>query len=291
MPSLATAMDRQSKIRRVLGGILIANIAVVAVKLLVGFTTHSLAVFGDAIHSSVDVTNNLFGLAVVRLAAKGPDEDHPYGHAKFETLGALLIVVLLSVSIFELVRGAVARLLSGAVTPEPTALALALLGVTLAVNFTVTTVETRAARRLKSDILLADAVHTRVDVLITLAVLGGLWLVRMGVGWADPVLALLVAGLVARAGYQIVRRSIPTLWDGFCRASGLARREAERVDGVCSAYAIRSRGAADQRFAELTVSVDGRLDVAHAHRIADHVEHRLRDTLQLHEVVVHVEPC
>src|SRR5688572_2805953 len=147
MPSLATAMDRHSKVRRVLGGILIANIAVVIVKLLVGFTTHSLAVFGDAIHSSVDVVNNLFGLAVIRVAAKGPDAEHPYGHAKFETLGALLIVVLLSVSIFELARGAVTRLFSGAVTPEPTALALALLGVTLAVNLTVTVVEARAARR------------------------------------------------------------------------------------------------------------------------------------------------
>jgi len=87
---------------------------VVVVKFTVGIDTNSLAVFGDALQSAVDSANNLFAIFVVRVAAKAPDEDHPYGHAKFETLGALLIALLLALSIFELVRGAVARLLYGA---------------------------------------------------------------------------------------------------------------------------------------------------------------------------------
>jgi divalent metal cation (Fe/Co/Zn/Cd) transporter len=116
-------------------------------------------------------------------------------------------------------------------------------------------------------------------------------LARAGLAWADPALALIVALLVGRAGYQILRRSIPTLVDERAFDQGTIQREAEKVEGVVSAYAIRSRHAGDRRFAELTIAVDGRSNVASAHGIADRVENRLRDTLQLDEVTVHVEPC
>jgi cation diffusion facilitator family transporter len=275
----------------VLGGILVANLVVVVIKFTVGLDTNSLAVFGDALQSSVDAANNLIGIFVVRVASKAPDEDHPYGHAKFETLGALLIALLLALSIFELVRGAVARLVSGAPPLNVSSTALGFLVLTLVVNIGVVWFETRVARRLQSDLLLADALHTRTDVFITLGVLGGLALARAGLAWADPALALVVAVLVGRAGYQILRRAIPSLVDERAFDQTTIQREAEGVAGVVSAYAIRSRRAGDRRFAELTIAVDGGADVASAHRIADQVEGRLRDSLQLDEVTVHVEPC
>ena len=291
MPSVVDSREKSSGVRRVLGGILIANIVVIVVKFTVGLDTNSLAVFGDALQSSVDAANNLIGIFVVRVAAKAPDEDHPYGHAKFETLGALLIALLLALSIFELVRGAVSRLMSGAPPLNISSTALVLLVFTLMVNIAVVWFETRAGRRLKSDLLLADALHTRTDVFITLGVLGGLALARAGLAWADPALALVVAVLVGRAGYQILRRAIPSLVDERAFDQTTIQREAEGVDGVMSAYAIRSRHAGDRRFAELTIAVDGGADVASAHQIADKVEDRLRDSLQLDEVTVHVEPC
>jgi cation diffusion facilitator family transporter len=291
MPSVADSRDKSSGVRRVLGGILAANIVVVIVKFAVGVETNSLAVFGDALQSSVDAVNNLFALFVVRVASKGPDEDHPYGHAKFETLGALLIALLLALSIFELVRGAIVRLVVGAPPLNVSSAALVLLVFTLVVNLGVVWFETRAGRRLNIDLLLADALHTRTDVFITLGVLTGLALARAGMAWADPVLALMVAVLVGRAGYQILRRSIPSLVDERAFDQATIQRAAEEVRGVVSAYAIRSRRAGDHQFAELTISVDGAADVASAHRIADQVEDRLRETLRLDEVTVHVEPC
>src|SRR3954454_19347789 len=291
MPSVGDSREKSSGVRRVLGGILVANIVVVVVKFTVGIDTNSLAVFGDALQSAVDSANNLFAIFVVRVAAKAPDEDHPYGHAKFETLGALLIALLLALSIFELVRGAVARLLYGAPPLNVSGMALALLVFTLAVNIGVVWWETRAGRRLQSDLLLADALHTRTDVFITLGVLLGMALARAGLAWSDPTLALIVAVLVGRAGYQILRRAIPTLVDERAFDQATIQREAEEISGVVSAYAIRSRHAGDRRFAELTIAVDGQSNVAHAHRIADQVEDRLRDRLQLDEVTVHVEPC
>ncbi|MEA2723306.1 MAG: hypothetical protein QOH59_1077, partial [Gemmatimonadales bacterium] len=144
MLSPGDSRDKSSRVRRVLGGILLANIVVVIVKFAVGFDTNSLAVFGDALQSSVDAVNNLFALFVVRVASKAPDEDHPYGHAKFETLGALLIALLLALSIFELVRGAIARLVTGVPLVNVSNMALALLVFSLAVNIGVVWFETRA---------------------------------------------------------------------------------------------------------------------------------------------------
>src|SRR3954471_9465982 len=155
MPSVVDSREKSSGVRRVLGGILVANIVVVVIKFTVGLDTNSLAVFGDALQSSVDSASNLFGIFVVRVASKAPDEDHPYGHAKFETLGALLIALLLALSIFELVRGAVARLMSGAPPLNVSSTSLALLVFTLAVNIGVVWFETRAGRRLRSDLLLS----------------------------------------------------------------------------------------------------------------------------------------
>jgi cation diffusion facilitator family transporter len=291
MPSVIDSREKSSGVRRVLGGILVANLIVVVIKFTVGIDTNSLAVFGDALQSSVDAASNIFGIFVVRVASKAPDEDHPYGHSKFETLGALLIALFLVLSIFELVRGAMARLMSGAPSLNVSSTSLGLLVFTLLVNVGVVWFETRAGRRLKSDLLLADALHTRTDVFITVGVLGGLALARAGLAWADPALGLIVAVLVGRAGYQILRRAIPSLVDERAFDQTTIQQEAEGVDGVVSAYAIRSRLAGDRRFAELTIAVDGGADVASAHRIADQVEGRLKESLHLDEVTVHVEPC
>ena len=282
---------RTVAVRLVLIRLFIANAAVVVLKLIVGLGTGSLAVFGDAVHSSVDALNNVLGLVVVSLAGRGPDEDHPYGHQKFETLGALAIVAFLSVSAFELVKGAVMRLASGASGLHVEGIHLALLGLTLAINVVVATYESRLGRRLGSEILLADAAHTKSDVFVTLGVLAGLVLARAGIPWADPVIALLVAGLIVLLAYGIVSRAIPVLVDQYAFPEEIIRREAETVTGVARAYDIRSRGGYDSVYAELTIAVDGSASVEQAHEIADGVEEHLRSRLRLHEIIVHVEPC
>src|SRR3990172_5561673 len=106
--------DKTALVRRVFIGLLVANLAVVGAKLAVGLLSGSLAILGSALDSSVDALNNVLALIVTRVAAKAPDEDPPYGHGKFETLGAPAIVGFLSITCFELVRGAVNALLAGA---------------------------------------------------------------------------------------------------------------------------------------------------------------------------------
>jgi cation diffusion facilitator family transporter len=285
------ARDRAARIKRVLLGLLVANLAVVGAKFVIGLSSGSLALLGDGVHSAVDAMNNVLALAVTHIAARAPDEDHPYGHRKFETLGALAIVVFLSISGFELVKGAVQRLTIGAPALTLSRAELAVLVGTLAVNAVVAGYETRQGRRLASPLLLADASHTRADVFITVGVLTGLLFTQAGYTFVDPIVALLVAGVIVVLAYQIVRRSVPVLVDEHAYPAKVIRVSAEAVTGVVRAYHIRSRGAVDDAFAELTIAVDGTASVEVAHEIADAVEDRLRTELRFTDVVVHVEPC
>lgn len=289
-PHLARS-DRTAQVRRVLIGLLIANLGVVGAKFVIGLRTGSLGVLGDAVHSSVDAFNNILALAVIRVAAREPDEDHPYGHEKFETLGALAIVVFLSITGFELVQRAIERLASGGVTIAITPVEFGLLLTTLVVNAFVTVYETRRGRELKSDILLADAAHTRADVFITIGVLVGVVASRYGWVYVDPIMGLVVAIVIVVLAYKIVARSVPVLVDQLVTEPQQIQRTAEDVNGVVRAYDIRSRGVRERLFVELTIAVDGGATVEAAHDLADDVERRLRDNLGFHEVIVHVEPC
>lgn len=282
---------RSAAIRRVFLGLLVANVIVLAVKVAIGIRAGSLSVLGDALHASVDALNNLVFIMLTAFAAQAPDEEHPYGHGKFEVVGALGIVIFLSVGCFELLKSAVERLVWGHAGPTLTRTDLLLLGVTLIANIWVAWYETRKGRELESPLLLADSAHTRGDVIITLGVIGGAMAVRAGYPNADPIVALIVVGLVARIGYQIIRGALPILVDERARSREEIKQAAEAVGGVESAYAIRSRRTAGMAFAELTIGVAGSLAVARAHEIADAVEERLRGELRIDEVVVHIEPC
>ncbi len=287
----ANARDRNVQVQRVLIGLLVANLGVLGAKFTIATGTGSLAVLGDAVHSSVDAMNNILALAVMWVAAREPDEDHPYGHGKFETLGALAIVVFLSVSGFELVKGAITRLTAGTEPLVISGLQLSLLVGTLGVNTIVAVYESRRGHALDSEILLADAAHTKADIFITLGVLVGVLLSQAGYVFADSLVALLVAGVIFVLAYGIVARSVPVLVDQHVAPSSTIQVAAEAVDGVIRAYGIRSRGSRDRHFAELTIAVNGSTSVEAAHRIADAVEARLRSDIQLHEVTVHIEPC
>ncbi len=257
------AADRATQVRRVLLGLLLANLVVVGAKLAVGISARSLAVLGDALHSAVDALK----------------------------LGALLIVGFLSITCFELVRGAVARLAGSHPAPTPSETQLAILVATLGINTLVAWYENRRGHELSSHLLIADASHTKSDVLITVGVLIGLLLARRGWWWADPAIAIVIAALIVRVAYRILQDSIPELVDQRAVDTAAIRGAAEDVRGVKSAYGIRSRGGANARYAEVTIAVDGDANVQAAHAIADQVEERLKRDLALSEVTVHVEPC
>jgi len=151
--------------------------------------------------------------------------------------------------------------------------------------------ERRRARELSSSFLMADAAHTHSDLYVTLLALASLGLTRIGFGALDPVLAVLVALIIAWNGYQILKETVPILVDERGLDSADVRRLVERIPRIAEVRSVRSRaGASGVVFAEVTVGVAGSTSVAEAHAIADEVESRIAEALGASEVVVHVEP-
>ncbi len=285
-------MTRAAGIRRTLGIILMLNAVVVAVKLIVALRTGNLTVLGATFESFLDALNNVVAMLVVTLAARGPDEDHPYGHDKFETMGAIGIVVFLSISCYELLRGAVTRFLGAPASAAPATWELALLASTAIVNVVVVAYERRRARELNSALLSADAAHTAGDLLVTGLAVASLVSARLGVSWADPVLAILVAGMIAWSGWQILRVTVPVLVDERGVDADRIRAAACGVRGVTGARTIRSRtNSSGLVFAEVTITVAGDASIAEGHEIADAVESAVGVALGgTADVVVHIEP-
>ena len=290
-PELDQRSERAPAVRATLLAILVANALVVAVKLAIGIRTGTLTVLGAALESGLDMLNNVMGILLINLAARAPDEDHPYGHDKFETLGAIGIVGFLSISCFELLREGIRTLLGGRAPHHASALEIGVLAATLVVNVFVVWYERRRGRELQSAFLLADAAHTVSDVYVTGLALASLFLARMGFPGLDAVLAIVVALIIAWTGYGILRETIPILVDQRGADPEELRASIATIDGVEEVRGIRSRlTASGTLFAEVTIGVNEDMSVAEAHRLADAVEGCVGAMYGVAEVTVHVEP-
>jgi cation diffusion facilitator family transporter len=283
----AAAHARDAQVRRVILLEGAANAAVLAAKLVVGFSTGSLAVVGDALHSLTDLANNVVAWFVVRVSSAPPDRDHPYGHRKFETLAVFGLASLMTVLGFELALHAVQHH-AAPIARDGWALAT-MLGV-LGVNVAVATWEGGWARRLRSDILLADARHTLSDVLVTLAVIAGWQLASRGVPWLDSVFALGVSLLVLYLAYGLFARAIPVLVDQAAMEPEHVMCTVLAIPGVRGVKDIRTRQIGNFVALDMVVMVDGDLTTRAAHGIADRVEDALREQHDAFDVTVHIEP-
>ena len=273
-----------------LNRVLVVSLALVAVKALAGVRAGSLAVLGGAIDSGLDTLTTVIAIVLARVAGAAPDEEHPYGHAKFETLGALAMVAFLSITVTELVRGAVARILSDRPQEVDASVAVGAMAVSLVMGLLASAYERRRGIALRSDLLLADAAHLRADVYVTIAILVGLGLTELGVPQGDAWTTLFVSVLIARTGWRIIRDAVPVLVDQRAVEAAEITRVAGTIRGVREVYDVRSRGRPGALFAELTIAVRGGLDVETAHDIADRVENEVADRLGAQDVIVHVEP-
>lgn len=283
---------RSHAVRNTLLVISALNVLVLAIKIGIGVHTRSLSVLGAALESGLDLLNNALGILLVGIAAHGPDEEHPYGHEKFETLGTLAIVGFLSISCFELLREGVRLAISDHVPRQPTVVELLLLLSTMGVNVLIVSYERQRGERLQSTFLLADATHTRTDVYVTAAALASLVLTRLGWGFTDPLLAIAVALVIAVNGYRIVRGSVPVLVDERAVDAKEIGRIVAGVPRVVDVRSIRSRAmASGVLLVDVTIAVDGSIPVEEAHRVADAVEDRLDTELGASQVTVHIEPA
>jgi len=240
-----------------------------------------------ALDGHVEGRRRLVGDEEIRPA----DERHPYGYQRYETLGVLLIGVLMFVSSWEIIREVVTRLLAHRTLDiAPWALYGMLLA--LPVNGLMTWWEYQRGRRLGSELLLADAMHTRTDLLVTLGVIGALLGVRWGFPWLDPVMALAVVAFILRASWELVSQAARYLADARIADPHVIEQIAREVPGVQDVHHIRSRGKPGAAFVDLHVRVPPGMSTDQAHAIATEVEQRLRHEVPgVAEAIVHIEPA
>lgn len=290
-------LDNRSEVRKVLLITLLLNLLVMALKAFVGLLTGSLSLQADALHSVTDSANNVLGLIASRFSSPHPDRDHPYGHQKFEAVGALGIAAFLGIACFEILQSAIERLFHGLTPVNISAPELWILLIVLGVNIFVTYYERGVGQRVGSPILVADAQHTMSDVWVTITVLAGLvgiWQARLlnlpQLQWLDVILSFPVALLVFHSGWKVLKENLPWLVDEAAIAPEAIQAVAMGVPGVQNCHAIASRGLLGRQvFIEMHMIVEAP-DVESAHEITEEVEARLEERFSPVRVLIHVEP-
>jgi cation diffusion facilitator family transporter len=272
-----------------------SNSTLVAVKLAAGAITGSIAIVTEAAHSAIDLVASIIALASIRAADEPPDPEHPYGHERFEQLGAaiegMLIVVGAGIIVFEATR----RLVVGG-TVDHLGVGIAVIAISAVANACVARFLARRARALGSPALEGDAAHLATDSLTSIGVLVGLLLVKItGNEVFDPIAALCVAVAIVYAGVRILQRSGSALVDQAPKAE-LDRIEATIVAKRAGAPAIvgyhklRARRSGSRTLVDLHLQFRSGTTLEDAHAIA----HDLRDAIETDvagsEVLIHVEP-
>ncbi len=281
---------RSKRVKFVLWVVLALNVLVAVAKMAWGFLSGSVAMQADGFHSLFDGLSNVVGLVGMGMASRPADRDHPYGHGKYETYAAAAIGCMLLLAAWRVGSSAIERIVHPGAGPEVTAMSFAVMLGTLAMNVFVTTWERREGRRVRSDVLLADARHTGSDMLVSVGVILGLILTR----WfplADAVVALLVAVAIVYTALQVLNQASGTLSDSARLPVDQVCGVATQVPGVLGCHTVRTRGAESRVYVDLHVQVDPHITVEQGHSIAEQVERRVAEAFdQVADVIVHLEP-
>ena len=283
--------DKFNKIKSVLWIILFANLFVALLKIIIGNQIKSSSMTADGFHSLTDGTSNIIGIVGISLALKPKDKDHPYGHKKFETLAGLGIAMMLFFVSATVIKEAFGKFFNP-VNPNVTVESIIALVITLIINIFVTTYEQKKGKELSSDILIADAAHTRSDIFVSLGVLVTLIGLKLGLPpILDPLVSLIVAGIIIHAGYEIFKDTSSILVDKYVLDNNSVLSLLKTFPQVKNVHRIRSRGREDDMFVDLHIMVDGLTTIIEAHNLSHDIEESIKKEINENaEVIVHIEP-
>lgn len=282
---------RFNKVKKILIIILVLNWTVALAKIVYGLITRASSMTADGFHSLSDGTSNIIGIIGITIAAHPVDEDHPYGHKKYETLFSLVIAALLTFVCVNLLFEGIKRLRTP-VTPEINFISFLVMVLTTAVNIFVMNYEYKKGKDLKSDILISDSLHTKTDIFISLSVIVALIAGKFSFFILDPIMTIIIALFIAHAAWEISKQSSDVLCD---TAVILDNKKIEdivlSVKGVKACHKIRTRGRQDDVHIDLHVQVNPNMHMDKAHQISYDIEEALKCGIPgVSDVIVHMEP-
>lgn len=280
-----------NEIRKVLWTILFANLMVAVLKIVIGSMIKSTSMAADGVHSLSDGSSNIVGLIGIRFAAKPVDEDHPYGHKKFESLSGMFIAIMLVFVGGKIILEAINRLVNpvhASITTE----SIAVLIITLIVNIFVSSYELKKGKKLNSQILISDSIHTKSDIFISLGVLVTLICIKLGLPIIiDPLVSLVVSGFILHAAYEIFATTSSVLVDKAAVDAEVIKEIAMGFEEVKDAHDIRSRGREDDLHIDMHIVLDSGMNIEESHSLIHSIENRIKERLNRNtQVFVHLEP-
>jgi cation diffusion facilitator family transporter len=282
--------DYTTEVRKVLVYTLILNSVVALAKVLYGYITNSVAMMSDGIHSIFDGASNVIGLIGIWIVSHPPDEKHPYGHKKYETLFTIIIAVMLFTTCFQILKKVYLSFYEDHNTIV-TQTSFVIMLMTMGINIFVMLYEKRKGKQLSSEFLVADAMHTKSDIFVSSAVITSLVFTKMGYQRADIIVALMITFFIARIGYTILKEASDILVDTVCIDTSVIKSVANCIDGVKGCHDIRARGSVNTVYLDLHVLVDSRLSTEKAHDIADTIEKVIKKEFpNVVDIIVHIEP-
>lgn len=283
----------QKQVSRVLWITLFLNLLVSGIKISIGLVTRIQSILADGYHSLSDSSSNIIGLISTRISNKPVDEDHAYGHQRYETLATLVIVALLVFLGIEVISKAISNLLNPT-EPSFSLVAIFLMIFTLIVNMFVTFSETHFGKKYKSTILIADAKHTASDIYITIGVLTNLVAITVFNAplWLDSITSLVIAVVIFKTAYGIFLSSSKELTDAIAVDPHEIEEVVLKNIYVEEVHKIRSRKSGNHVFIDFHVKTDPQMLLVQAHQLSHDLEDSLKQAFDGYEVsaVVHVEP-
>ena len=280
------------KIQYILFVILILNIIVAVSKIVMGNISKSSAMSADGFASLADGLSNVIAIVGVYLASKPEDEDHQYGHVNIEIITGLIIGLFLLYAGFNVVMEAIGKI-KNPVDINISPLSLLVMLFTLVINIIVAYYEYKKGNELNSPILIADSLHTKSDIFVTVGVIIALILIRLGMPYIlDPVASFVVSLMIFYAAYNVFKENINILIDVKIvddkEVKNLVMTEYPCVKEM---HKIRSRGTKNNVFMDMHIQVDPKMTVEESHRLMHNIERTIQKNIEENaHVIIHIEP-
>ncbi len=292
MVKTISQQSTRDEVRQVLIITLFLNLIVAVSKIVIGAWSGVLSISADGINSLVDASSNVIALFANRIATRPPDADHPYGHRRFETIAALVIGAFLLLTAFELISTVLERLRGGSEPLFIAPITFVVMVATLAVNIFVNTYESRVASRLQSELLSADAAHTRSDIYVTVSVLVSMaCVVLFRWTWADTAATIIIIVFILRAAWEVISKTGRVLVDTAPYSPYELSAWVEALPSVQHVIRARSRGPADAAQVDIDVQVAPEMTAAQTEAISTAIREELAQKIRgLAEVEVHFVP-
>lgn len=262
-------------------------------KIVGGVITNSFALVTDGIHSLTDAGTDIFVLIVTRVAHAEPDAEHQYGHGRFETLGTIAMGIVFFITAAILLYDSINRLRLDEPLPVPAAAGIGLALLSIATKEWIFHYTMRVAKKLNSNLLKANAWHSRSDAISSIAVLIGIIGARQGYPWMDTVAGMFVALIIAKIGWELCTDSLTELVDTAVSPQRRKQFEASimSIDGIRGITELRSRSSGGKIILEVRLLVNSYISVSEGHQLGELVNNSLISQFgDISEVLVHIDP-